>query len=113
VNPSWQAQRCVEQEVKDRNRDLLLSMWRLASQDPAACMVSFHVSDSTARLLACMTLRQVLRVAASQELLFAPRFDARRLELLAGDDADEGTEPARPVPPLLAAMSYASLSGRS
>lgn len=112
MNPSWQAQRCVEQEVKDRNRDLLLSMWRVASQDPAACMVSFHVSDSTARLLARMSLAQVLRAAASNELLFVPRFDARRLELLAGDDADGEAKAPHPMPPLLAAMSYASLSAR-
>ena len=113
VTAGWQVDRCIAQEVKDRNRDLLLTMWRVAVQDPAACMVRFHVSDSTARFLAGLTLRQVLRAGSAEDLLFEPRFDARRLELLAGDEAQGDEDLPRGVSPMLAAMSYASLSPRS
>jgi hypothetical protein len=105
LKETYEREKHVLREVRERNRDLLVTMWRAAIEDAAQCTMRYHCHESMVQLLKGMTLKQVLHAADQDDLLFEPRFDADKLAQWASRKEAMGPVVASPE---MTAMAYAT-----
>ncbi len=89
--PSTTAQATLEQDVRDRNVDMLVSLWRHAQAgNDGEVMLRFNCPLSVIEALRGMTYNQVRRAASVSTLQWRPTFDASRLIADAGPAMEPG-----------------------
>jgi flagellar transcriptional activator FlhD len=82
-------------EIRDVNLLYLLFVQRQLREDRAAAMVRIGIPEALADVLAGLSLAQVARLAASNQLLCRFRFD---VHAILGSLADKGASAAAALP---------------